>query len=93
MFLLCLVVLAQGHCSHHTTSAVFITESDSSSRKDTASCRFLCVDFAVKTMLRYFLDTVVGDGKSASNFKASSATDNKSSRIYERRYVQRIEAA
>lgn len=42
-------------------------------------------------MLKYFLDTVAGDGQSSSNFKAISATDNKSPRLFERGYVQRIE--
>jgi len=53
--------------------------------------RLKCAEFNIQTMLKYFLDTVAGDGQSSSNFKAISATDNKSLRLFERGYVQRIE--
>lgn len=56
-----------------------------------AAARLKCAKFNMQTMLKYFLDTVAGDGQSSSNFKAISATDNKFLRLFERGYVQRIE--
>lgn len=47
--------------------------------------------FSVHTMCTYFLDTVVSDGDSSSNFKAIAATDSKSLRLFQRGFVKHIE--
>ena len=47
----------------------------------------------MQTMLSYFLDTIAGDGRSSSNFKAISATDNSAMRLFQRGFVQAIQVA
>ena len=42
----------------------------------------LSVTFTMQTMLNYFLDTIAGDGRSSSNFKAIPATDKQCNAFY-----------
>lgn len=44
-------------------------------------------------MISYFIDTIAGDGKSSSNFKAISATDNSAMRLFQQGFVQNIKVA
>ena len=55
--------------------------------------RLFSATFTIQTMLSYFLDTMAGDGKSSSNFKAISATDNSAMRLFQRGFVQNIQVA
>ena len=52
----------------------------SSGWKKLVAGRLLSATFTMQTMLSYFLDTIAGDGRSSSNFKAISATDNSAMR-------------
>ena len=61
-------------CAHACSSF-----SSSGWRKLVAG-RLLSATFTMKTMLSYFLNTIAGDGRSSSNFKAISATDNSAMR-------------
>lgn len=47
----------------------------------------------MQTMLSYFLDTIAGDGQTSSNFRAISATDNGSMRLFQHGFVQSIQVA
>ena len=66
--------------------------SSSGWRELVAGC-LLSAIFTVQTMLSYFLDTIAGDGRSSSNFKAISATDNSAMRLFRRGFVQAIQVA
>ena len=55
--------------------------------------RLFSATFTIQTMLSYFLDTVAGDGKSSSNFKAISATDNSAMCLFQQGFVQNIQVA
>ena len=65
----------------------------SSGWKKLVAGRLLSATFTMQTMLSYFLDTIAGDGRSSSNFKAISATDNSAMRLFQRGFVQAIQVA
>ena len=47
----------------------------------------------MQTMLGYFLDTIAGDGKSSSNFKAIATTDNSAMGLFQPGLVKNIQVA
>ena len=47
----------------------------------------------MQTMLSYFLNTIAGDDRSSSNFKAISATENSAMRSFQQGFVQMIQVA
>ena len=59
--------------------------------KSLVSGRLSAAMFSMQTMCTYFLDTVVSDGQQMKNFKAISATDSKSLRLFQRGFVKKIE--
>ena len=65
----------------------------SSGWKKPVASSLLSATFTMQTMLSYFLDTIAGDGRSSSNFKAISATDNSAMRLFQRGFVQAIQVA
>ena len=66
--------------------------SSSGWRKLIAGC-LLYATFTMRTMLSYFLDTIAGDGRSSSNLKATSPSDNSAMHLFQRGYVQAIQVA
>ena len=62
----------------------------SSGWKNLVAGHLISAVFTIQTMLSYFIDTIAGDGKSSSNFKAISATDNSAMRLFQRGFVQNI---
>ena len=82
---------ASTSCTPESTQCAHAGYSFSSSgwRKLVAG-RLLSATFTVQTMLSYFLDTIAGDGRSSSNFKAISATDNSAMCLFQRGFVQAI---
>ena len=55
--------------------------------------RLFSATFTMQTMLSYFLNKIAGDGRSSSNFKAISATDNSAMRLFQLRFVWVIQVA
>ena len=60
----------------------------SSGWKKLVTGQLLSATFTMQTMLSYFVDTIAGDGRSSSNFKATSATDNNAMHLFQQGFVQ-----
>ena len=53
--------------------------------------RLISAFFTSSTKTAYFLDTTAADGEAACNFKAISSTDSKATRLWQRRFVKKVE--